>query len=532
MHDVEVLQVAFEPVWTTAFDSDLKSKVKKLYRSTVKEDGTSLFGNTMPSWDDIQNVEQLRELVSDILSAAEGARTSALDGVGQLALDLSERLSEPYSFEYFAPGSINYGILQTYRQLWTPVTYQVGRVVDSIPLAASETRTAKLTLTVKRRRKMNSRELSSVRRTEEASSISRTEIEAMEKTALSMSNQFSMNGSFNIGIGSIGSTSTFGMNQSQEAQRVHKSFAEIARKASQEVRRETEVQYEVEVTDESVSESSRVLKNANDEMTVTYILYELERRYRVASHIHGVQPVLLVALPMPDPRDIDDAWLLEHAWIIRNVLLDLRFEEALDILENSRSRDDAQIALLKANYDAAFAVRKKADLEFEHLSQLAQTRRQEIIKLGTEEKIADASQASTGERVAAAIFTGGLSELFGGGQSNKDDLLRAQREAVEKQLEYLEREIAAAAESRDRAAATLNDAADKLSTALTAKAMADQKLLQLRLHVRGNIFYYMHEIWRRRDPDDLFFSLYDLEVPFLEPLPNQCTLRAPTQSSH
>jgi hypothetical protein len=528
MHDVDVLQVAFEPVWTSAFDATLTTKAKQLYRALAKEDGSSILNGYLPSWDDLEDVAQLRGFIGDVVHAVDGARTDALAGVGDLALELSAKLSEPYSFEYFAPGSINYGIMQTYRQSWTPISYQVGRVVDSIPLTPSETQTTKLSLTAKRRRKTNSRELSSLRRTDESSSISRTEVEAMEKTALAMTHQTQVQASFNVGIGSLGSTSTFGLNQSQESQRIHKSFAEISRKASQEVRRETEVQYEVEVTDESLSETTRTLRNANDEMTVTYVLYELERRYSIASRLQAVQPVLLVALQVPPPHAIDDAWLLEHAWVIRDVLLDNRFEEAFDILENSRSRDDAQIAIFKANYDAAYAVRRKADLEFERLSQLAQTRRADLIGLSVGEKIADANQASSGERVAAAIFTGGLSELFGGGQSNQDDLLRARREGVEKQLEYLEKEISAAAETRDKSAAILNDAADKFSTALTAKAMADQKLLQLRLHVRGNLYHYLHEIWKRRDPDDLFFSLYDLEVPFIDPLPNQCFLRAPT----
>lgn len=550
-HDVDVLQVAFEPLWTAAFDQRFVSKAKALYRATVKQDGTSLLKGAVPAWEDIENVAQLRELISGILGAAEGASTHAFGGlggisdaansvrassdqvahaaggVGKLALDLAAALAQPYSFEYFVPGSVNYGIMQTYRQEWKPVSYQVGRVVDAIPLTPGETQTSKLTLTVKRRRKTNSRESSSIKRNEEATVISRTEIEAMEKTALAMSMQTSFQGSFNVGIGSIGSTATFGLNQNQESQRIHKSFAEITRKASQEVRRETEVQYEVEVTDESLSETTRTLRNTNDEMTVTYVFYELERRYRVASQLYGVQPVVLVALPVPAPHEIDDAWILEHAWVIRDALLDSRFEEALDILENTRSQDDAQVAILRANYDAAFAIRKKADREFERLAQLAKTQREQAIGLGVEEKIADVGKMDSGERIATAVFTGGISELFGGGQSNQDDILRAKREAVEKVLEYLDKEIAAVAETRDRAVSTLNEAADKYSAALAAKAMADQKLLQLRLHVRGNLFHYLHQIWKQRDPDDLFFSLHDLEVPFLQPSLGECRLRAP-----
>lgn len=529
MHDVDVLQVAFEPAWGAAFSPVLLAKAQALYRATVKEDGSSLFGGIFGvDWSDLQDVQQLRGFVGDIASAAGGFRSPAMAGIGDLARELSAALREPYTFEHFTAGTINYGILQTYRQTWTPVAYQAGRVVDSIALTPSETLISKLAVTVKRRRKQNRRELSSFRRTDEESSIGRTEIEAVEKAAVAMSMQTSGQGSFNVGIGSIGSTATFNLNQNQESQRMHKSFAEIARKASQEVRRETEVQYEVETTEESTSEVTRTLRNANDEMTVTYVLYELERRYRVASSLQAVQPVLLVALPMPDPGDIDEVWLLEHAWVIREVLLDGELEEALDILEDNRSRDDAQLAVLKANYEAASAVRKKADREFERLSQLARTRREEMIGISLDAKVADVSQTPTGKRAARAILTGGLTELFGGGQSNQDDILRARSEAIEKQLQYLDTEIRAAAETRDHAAGAFDQASDRYSTALTAKAMSDQKLLQLRLHVKGNIFHYLHEIWRRRDADDLFFSLYDVEVPFLAPQKGQCKLRKPT----
>ena len=528
MHDVELLQVAFEPAWTAAFDDDLKQQAKDLYRETASEEVQAACGSALRPLEDVQNVQQLREMLSDIVAASRGRGSRQLQRVGQLALDLSRRLAEPYSFQYFAPGSINYGMLLTYRQSWTPVSYQVGRLAETVPLAPGESRTLKVTRTVRRSTKRSSREKSNLQRTRESSSVSRTEIEAMEKTALAMSNQTSAQAQFNIGIGSIGGATQFSVNQSQEAQSIHKSFAEIARKSSQEVRREVEVQFDEETVEEAVSETTRTFRNTNDELTVTYLLYELERRYRVSSHIHAVQPVVLVALDMPAPIEINDAWLLEHSWILRDVLLDADFEEALDILEDNRSQDDTELALLKANYDAASAVHSRADLEFERLSQQAKSRREAIVSLMEGEDIAKAGEATDEQRVAAAIFTGGLSELFGGGQSNTDDILRAKREAVEKSLEYLEAELAAAADARDQATAVLNSATEKYSTALAAKAMADQKLLQLRLHVRGNIFHYMHAIWRHRDHDDLFFSLYDLEVPFLEPMPGQCRLRTPT----
>lgn len=553
-HDIDLLQVAWEPVWAAAFDDGLVDKAKALYRATVDEQGDSVIPGV--NFAKVENASDFKKVIKNIAEFAgppkptndsepiivsvtfgEHARPSAppanpvdkLAAVGKLAKELSAELAKPYSFEYFAPNSINYGILQTYRQSWSPVSYQVGRVVDSIPLTPSEIQTSRLQVTVKRRQKRNSRELSTFKRSDDETSIGRTEIEAMEKTAQAMTTQMSANGQFNIGVASIGSTATFGLNQNAESQRMHKSFAEISRKASQEVRRETEVQYEIELNDESVAETTRTLKNANDEMTITYVLYELERRYRVKSQLQAVQPVLLVAMPMPKPNEIDDSWLIEHAWVIRDALLDNDFDEALDLLEDNRSRDDLQLAVLRSAYDAAFAVKEKATFEYERLAQIASGQRAAVVGAGFTEGTVDQG-TPLGQRIAIDIATGFVGEIFDvfGGDDDEEARAKAAREAAEKTLSYLERELSTAAEVRDRATATLAEASAAYSAALAMKAMVDQKILQLRLHVRGNLFHYLHEIWSRRDPDDLFFSLYDVEVPFMPPIDGQCKLRKPT----
>ncbi len=57
-----------------------------------------------------------------------------------LLTELDGMLKEPYRFDVFAPGSINYGLLLNYRQHWQPQSYQVGNLVSTIPLAPQETR--------------------------------------------------------------------------------------------------------------------------------------------------------------------------------------------------------------------------------------------------------------------------------------------------------------------------------------------------------------------------------------------------------
>src|SRR5439155_8460362 len=56
---------------------------------------------------------------------------SAIGEADKTLDELRDRLSGSYEFTVFVPGSVNYGLLLTYRQEWSPVRYQVGRLVDT-----------------------------------------------------------------------------------------------------------------------------------------------------------------------------------------------------------------------------------------------------------------------------------------------------------------------------------------------------------------------------------------------------------------
>ena len=66
------------------------------------------------------------------------------DQFHELLNELGKRLREPYRFNIYAAGrrsrSVNFGIVTTYRQRWTPTTYQVGEMVRTVPLAPKEVR--------------------------------------------------------------------------------------------------------------------------------------------------------------------------------------------------------------------------------------------------------------------------------------------------------------------------------------------------------------------------------------------------------
>ena len=45
--------------------------------------------------------------------------------------DLERRLEERYSFDVFYPKTVNFGIIATYRQKWSPIKYQVGELISN-----------------------------------------------------------------------------------------------------------------------------------------------------------------------------------------------------------------------------------------------------------------------------------------------------------------------------------------------------------------------------------------------------------------
>ncbi len=598
-HDFHTLQLAFEDVWTAAFDSRLREQVLDLYRQTVRlhED----YGLEVPPLEAVADANALREYLADLrgelaemeiltipvdiqrcfpqldlrtwnqldvdgqntlrTTAANYLRpwdtgndidppvslwtsqeyldrsyadvlryhrTAPLAQTDRLLVDIAERLNQPYAFRFFAPGTINYGILVTYRQEWTPETYQVGRLVSTIPLAPGETRKLKVTRTVKKTRAEKAIEKALVESSSERQFTSRTELDVMAKVMSSTNFRLSATGSFNIGIGEISSTTEFAANQSSESTQQKKQMLEAVQKAAERVRQESEVSVESSDSLESGYESDTELKNPNSELTVTYLLYELERRYRVNSRPHKLTPVVLVAVDVPAPHEITEGWILEHAWILRRILLDDGFQEALAYVEDGLSGDLVDLEIKKSTWEAQRRLLGQLESDLERLLALRDQRQASIVSLLQGEGLAAADQPNDGARAAAAIFSGGLSELFGIGATHTDERLRAQREAAEKALDFLKARIESLSERASLAQKALSDATAEYSRAVRTKSQKDTQIHQLKLHLRQNILHYLHGILDYRHQDQQFVELNDLQVPFLRSATRNCTLRRAT----
>ena len=64
---------------------------------------------------------------------------------------------------------------------------------------------------------------------------------------------------------------------------------------------------DVDITSEF--NQSGTIVNPNDELAVTYLFYELQKRYRLSEQLYRVMPVVMVAQEVPSPDQITPAWI-------------------------------------------------------------------------------------------------------------------------------------------------------------------------------------------------------------------------------
>jgi hypothetical protein len=175
---------------------------------------------------------------------------------------------------------------------------------------------------------------------------------ASAKTNFSVTAQESVSAEVpGMGGGSSSVTTSFGREASKSSDDVKKSFHEAVFKAAQEYKTERTTEVTTEETEDFETVETTEITNPNDEIAVTFLFYELQRRYGVTEAIHKLTPVVLVAQEMPRPQDIDGDWLLAQDWILRRVILDDSFLPAFDYLMENVAGDDVSLSQMKIALD-------------------------------------------------------------------------------------------------------------------------------------------------------------------------------------
>ncbi len=447
--------------------------------------------------------------------SADASETNPLGGTNRLAylLDkLEKKLAERYAFKVFAPGAINFGVLITYRQKWEPQKYQVGELVKTIPLAPKEVQRYTTRSVTKRSRV--EKELTDNVNTQRTESTDTTRAAEEIVTKAVKKTNFNVNAQETFGkegAWSVTATESAGGSSENDSTKTKKDFREAVLKSSREYREQHKVEVEVSESTELEETTFHEIQNPNDELAVTYLFYELERTYKISEHLYKLTPVILVANAVPAPNEIDDAWLIEHDWILNRAILDDSFRPALKYLSNSFTGAEVNIKILEANAQAH--------------KQLVDTIGQQ---LQVQIDLLAASQGSLDDAVAGMMGSqrtqGAMNfvkrifdpiGITGDADTGAVDAAQAAVDYARETVNRADRERARLLSQLDIATTALQSAVDKLSSAVKEHYDQVAGVDRLRVHVKENILYYMQAIWRQEPPDQRYFRLYDHDVPDL-----------------
>lgn len=445
-------------------------------------------------------------------SSNEGATDVDFPELETLFYELSNMLKERYSFDVFAPASINYGLLLNYRQRWAPQSYQVGNLAATIPLAPGETRkyTTKKVVKKSRNRKALDESLHSDK--EDSSETQRDDAEIFADANQQTSFGANASGTFKIGVYDVHADTHLNQNQAATSKNTKRGMREYVMKSAQEYRDQHRTEIEEVTSTEDETTSSREIRNPNDELTVTYLFYELQRRYLVTETLHRAMPVVLVANDVPAPQEVDDAWLLRHDWILKRVILDDSFLPALTYLAGEFAGRETALIIQE------LAVQHQKNI----VDQLS--RQVELANQALNAATAGVVNAENwnlndqrNQEYVAIVKT--IFDPLNIGQVGKVDDGNSDRARVDFANEAMQRAQAKVNDlsSQMKTELTVLQATiDKYTAAATVHYAMEAQIDRLRVHVKDNIIYYMQAIWAHEPADQRYFRLYNLDVPVFE----------------
>jgi hypothetical protein len=435
--------------------------------------------------------------------------TVSFPDITKLLTQLDGMLKERYRFDVFAPASINYGLLINYRQHWRPQSYQVGNLVSTIPLAPQETRRYTTKSVVKRTRSTKELEDSLHTSKDESSNTSRVDAEVVNKAKNQTNFQTNAKGSYgNDALFKVEAGMQTQTDQAVESAQTTKEFHESVLKSAQEYRNEHRLEISTEESTEDEATSFREIKNPNDELTVTYLFYELQRRYLVDEALYRVTPVVLVANDVPAPHEVDTGWILRHDWIIKRAILDDSFLPALEYVATSYTGAEVTLQTLELAVEHQKAVVDRITQQVLLADQslaaatvgLIDAQNQDVNSLKTQETLG---------------FIKSIFDPLGIGQAGKTDgnTDRAQLDFAKDALNRAQTKVDQLTANMRTESTALQVAIDKYTAAATKHYEMLADIDRLRIHVKDNILHYMQAIWTYEPTDQRYFRLYNLDAP-------------------
>jgi hypothetical protein len=448
---------------------------------------------------------ELRQQGEAILDYVRSTNVRSLHG---LLRDLDISLKSKHDFTVFGADetakSVNFGLLNTYRQRWEPISYQVGDLVRSVPMAPREERkyNVKQVIKTKRSEKESRKNNSTV--VQDITSTGRSEEEIVNRAQSKVN--FNLNGAYSSGGWSV--STALGMDAQKESQQNRKSFREAVMKATQEYKSERSIDITVEMDSEVETQESGTISNPNDELAVTYLFYELQKRFKVSEQLFRTLPVVLVAQTVPDPEGITDAWIVAHDWILNRVLLDDSFRAALQRLGERNVGDDFAVRELRRNLRIQRATVELLRRELAAGRAAADNRYRAL-----ERQISVRVDAESEDRGDG--FWENVSEAFGGADSDPE-AAKARELAARDAHQYALEKSEKASAALQRELHQLGQATEDFSKAYRDHLDKIAAVSRLKAHVKDNLIHYLQAIWSHENEDQRLMRLLGTEVPDLQ----------------
>jgi multidrug efflux pump subunit AcrA (membrane-fusion protein) len=471
------------------------------------------FGNSLDR--EFKRMErQLREQGTRIIDftqrLVEERAGSSFGSYHPVLADLENKLSQPYSFvAYAADGKerhVNYGIRLQWRLKLEPRTYQVGELVRSIPLTPGEKRKVMVRSQTVRKQSKTFNSLAAQESSFERSETVRAEEEILRRAQQSTKFNLSTEGEYDIGISEGTATSSLSHDVGREASDTKRRIREAVIKEAQAIKNEmkTEVVTSEEATLERTEEGA--IENPNDQITVTYLFYLLQRRCTMTQSLHRATPVAFVAQELP--ARIDKVWLIQNAPILRQVLLDATLLPALEDLCNRMVGDEFAVEQLRL---ALVQRRKLVDEMREDLSGLKTATEARLGQL----RAAMEKQAAIQEDSDTEGFWTGLWENVITGDDSSPEAARMRMEAAREDFERAETAQRDLTARFERELGALEAAQKEYTEALRQQLDRESRVEQLRLHVAQYLLVYLKAIWMLEPPEQRELRLRNTPAPWM-----------------
>ena len=195
---------------------------------------------------------------------------------------MRDLLGSAYSFTVYQENTCNFGIITTYRQTWVPDQYQVGDLVSTIPLAPRETRRYTTKQVTKRSRVLKevADNLNTVRT--DIDTTGRADRDIVNRAENRTNFKVTADGSFGVDADKIHATAEGGGDSAKISETTKKDFHEAVLKSAHEYKQDNRTEIETSTSEETETTAFHEIQNPNDELTVTYLFYELQRTYRIS----------------------------------------------------------------------------------------------------------------------------------------------------------------------------------------------------------------------------------------------------------